>query len=767
MSRTSAEIKTEIESKFGFFPPFFEPALETPAVLESLWRQTLTDYLNNPIPDLFKEKLAAMLSRYCTVPYCLMCHSSSLKPLGMSAGEVLTLLETEPMNYEELSLQVRKLGIERVSGWPAADSAIENAILSCCIAIFLNQDAEVCQKKLRLVLDPQYYQYLCIYLAYNRTALSWAEMHPELSFQDDKRVQDNLSVLIADEPNLNIFFKNYQGRILDQAQRHTQWLTQENKRILQIERRRLYSYFAQAPVGFAVVEEPNHRFVMANSKYEELAGQVKFQGKTIRDVFTGDDYLSFFESLDKAYESAKGFVQRERLIRIDRHGTGKLIDVFIDITVEPYRNERGRIAGLFIVLNEVTEQVHDRLELIQQKDLLRKSQQEILAAKNLAESANSAKSAFLANMSHEIRSPLGAIMGFSDLLKADDVTKDDIKQYVAVIDRNSNHLLRVIDDILDLAKVESGKMEIEHIDFSLQELLEDFSTLMGYRARDKGIEFEILLSEQVPSIVNSDPTRLRQILNNAVGNAIKFTDRGRVTLSVSYTDKKLNFAVIDTGVGIADDQIDKLFQPFQQADASTTRKFGGTGLGLTLTRKLADALGGTFILKSSALGKGSVFVATIAVDITSPSESIPNHLLKLPEPSKYETRPDSKLLHGMKILVVEDSPDNQVLFQLMLSKAGAISDLANDGTMGVELALSKKYDVILMDIQMPAMDGHEATKILRDKGYPGPIIALTAHAMIEERGRAKKSGFTDFLSKPIDRDDMLKLLLKYRPTPPT
>ena len=181
MNRTSAEIQKEIIAKFGFFPPFFAPALDTPDILENLWQQTLSAYLNNPIPALFKEKLAAMLARYCSVPYCLMCHSSNLSPLGMSASEVLELLETAPLNSAQLNLMTQDFDDTRRLGWPEAGSKIEDAVLSCCISIFLSQDTEFCQKKLKSFLEPHLYQYLNIFLAYNRTALSWAELNPELS----------------------------------------------------------------------------------------------------------------------------------------------------------------------------------------------------------------------------------------------------------------------------------------------------------------------------------------------------------------------------------------------------------------------------------------------------------------------------------------------------------------------------------------------------------------------------------------------------------
>ena len=398
---------------------------------------------------------------------------------------------------------------------------------------------------------------------------------------------------------------------------------------------------------------------------------------------------------------------------------------------------------------DVTDQVNARAQ--------------ILAAKNLAETANTAKSAFLANMSHEIRSPLGSIMGFSDLLKSGDVSLADVSQYVSVIDRNSQHLLRIIDDILDLAKVEAGKMTIEHVDFSLHDLLADFSSLMGFKARDKGIEFKLRVPSLIPSVINSDPTRLRQILTNVVGNAIKFTDQGRVQLNVTVENSVARFSVSDTGPGITPEQADKLFQPFHQADVSTTRKFGGTGLGLVLTRRLTEILGGSFVLQKSAPGQGSVFVAKIRIGVPNAARMIEGgEDRSFDVPPKASADPQINfVLNGVRILVVDDAPDNQALFKLILKKAGATIDVATNGFEGMNMALTNSYDVVLMDVQMPMMDGHQATQRLRARGYDVPIIALTAHAMVEERERASNSGFTDFISKPVHRDTLIAMLQRY------
>lgn len=387
---------------------------------------------------------------------------------------------------------------------------------------------------------------------------------------------------------------------------------------------------------------------------------------------------------------------------------------------------------------------------------LQKQNEELAAAKAAAEAASATKSAFLANMSHEIRTPLGAIMGFVDLMKDPHTSREDLDHFISVIDRNSDQLLKIIDDILDIAKVEAGKLRLEKTNFSLPGLISDFSSLLGLKAQEKGIEFHVRASSTVPEIIQADPTRIKQILNNVVGNALKFTEKGSVDLILSYRNNLLEFTVKDTGRGISTEQATNLFQAFHQADISTTRQFGGTGLGLALTRHLCEVMGGTFVLVESALGKGSVFKASLEVEVPE----ISRHLGTTEVRYSNETKVHSSItpLAGLKVLVVEDSPDNQVLLKILISKMGASIDIVSDGQAGIDTALTHKYDVILMDIQMPRMDGHEAVRALRQQNYKGTVVALTAHAMMEERERCFRSGFDDFMTKPILKEALYTLL---------
>ena len=394
----------------------------------------------------------------------------------------------------------------------------------------------------------------------------------------------------------------------------------------------------------------------------------------------------------------------------------------------------------------------------------RENAEALRASREQAENASRAKTQFLANMSHEIRTPVGAIIGFTDLLKSPSTKPDEAEKYIEVVDRNSHQLLRLIDDILDLSKVEAGKVTLENQPLNLRTFMNEFADTTKDRASAKGIVFDMIVADSVPEEIFTDSLRLRQILSNLIGNAIKFTEAGRITMSVTYRFPLLSFNVKDTGIGLSKEQVPQLFQAFGQADSSMNRRFGGTGLGLILSKRLCQALGGDLVLESTAPGRGSSFVASIqSIGLDEPS------LSKSPRIPQEKSTPAKSLdakqqLAGMNILLVEDSPDNQVLIRTYLSKSGAQVTIAENGQIGVEKALAIHPDLILMDVQMPVMDGHEATRKLRESGFAKPIIALTAHAMREDRDRCLASGCTDYLTKPIEREVLVGALSKYSKT---
>lgn len=374
----------------------------------------------------------------------------------------------------------------------------------------------------------------------------------------------------------------------------------------------------------------------------------------------------------------------------------------------------------------------------------------LIAAERLAVAANIAKTTFLANMSHEIRTPMNAILGFSELILDGTQTVEDRLHCAQTIYRSGQQLLGIIDEILDISKIEAGRLEIEKIYFNLPMLIRDLRSLMEIQAQSKNLELIFKLQSLIPQSIYSDPMRVRQILVNVIGNALKYTIEGSVSVELDWKDEKLLIKVCDTGIGIDSVNVDKLFQPFVQLDSSPTRKFGGTGLGLFLSRQLAQALGGTIRLHSSQIGQGSIF----AIEIEAKMESNKRFVSVIEDRvvrKISEVQSHNKALKGIKILLAEDSVENQEIITYFLHQAGAEVELAENGIEAVEKTMSGQYNIVLMDIQMPELDGYKATSRLRESGYQGPIVALTAHALKEEKQRCLRAGCTDHMTKPIDR----------------
>ncbi len=370
-----------------------------------------------------------------------------------------------------------------------------------------------------------------------------------------------------------------------------------------------------------------------------------------------------------------------------------------------------------------------------------------------AESANQLKSLFLANMSHEIRTPLGVILGFAEALKDPQMSTADRTNYLEIIERTGKNLSRIINDILDISKVESGHLEVDSTTFPLQELIDELQILFQLQAQERGNVMRFLIEPAAPLTVFSDRVRLQQILMNLISNALRFTHQGEITVTCSFHNTTWQFRVTDTGIGLDEEQKKRLFTLFSQADQSTTRKYGGTGLGLVLSKRLAQILGGDVILETTNLNQGSAFVATISESNTSKD--------KLTKTEKTLANGSVENLRGKHVLVVDDSEENQILLRFYLTKAGIEVQSAANGAMGVEKALKDDFDLILMDIQMPIMDGYTATKTLRAAGYNKPIIALTANAMKEDRERSIASGCHDYLTKPINSTRLLAALAKH------
>jgi len=538
----------------------------------------------------------------------------------------------------------------------------------------------------------------------------------------------------------------------------------EHKR-MEHELRRLAVIVEQAAEGISVADmDGNLDFV--NDAWARMHGYdsgAELVGKTLRVFHTDEQMKTAVESFNAALKR-QGHNEGE-LGHVRRDGT----TFTSQVSVVVLKDKQGKPYGLAAFAQDITER--------------KRAEEAIRRSKSEAEHANAAKSAFLANMSHEIRTPMTAILGFAELIGNSIeccaacsehmacATRVQNRGYIQVIRRNGEHLLCLINDILDLSKIEAGRMDMQRAPCSPVQIVEDVVSLMRVRAIEKGISLEARYKFPLPETTLSDPVRVRQILVNLVGNALKFCSHGGAEIAVRFTTEvhaggsSIVFDVKDTGIGITPEQIGRLFHPFAQADASTTRQYGGTGLGLAISKRLAEALGGNIYVVSRP-GEGSTFTLKLEAELPEPVRMLNG----ISEAARASCQPQPAPLACVelcgRVLLAEDGPDNQALVCAILRKAGAEVDVASNGRVAVEKALAAvaeatPYDVILMDMQMPEMDGYEATSQLRLAGYKGPIIAFTAHAMAEDRQKCIDAGCDDYATKPVDRMLLLHTLARY------
>lgn len=420
------------------------------------------------------------------------------------------------------------------------------------------------------------------------------------------------------------------------------------------------------------------------------------------------------------------------------------------IQMSPVFNAEGKVEKILAISRDVTS------EKLRQEEAINHANELSLALQQ-AESANQMKSAFLANMSHEIRTPIGVMMGFSELATDQDISIDQRREFAKIIQRNGDTVLRLLNEILDLSKIESGNLTLEKSEFLVKTIIDDLKAVWLPAAAEKddfNLVFEI--SNEISNIVRTDFIRLKQILTNLLSNAFKFTESGLISVKVKETildnESFIEFLVEDTGIGIRAEDANRLFKPFSQLDSGLNRKYSGTGLGLSLSKKLANALGGDLILKNSVFGKGSCFSVFVKNDRTQ----LPANLENVDKTQKSKLYDFSHL----KILLAEDNIDNQVLIQKMLTNVGANVLVVEDGEKAIQTILKNEFDIVIMDLQMPILDGISAMERLQTEKYQKPVIALTANAMNESRNLCLASGFSDFLAKPILALDLYNSIKK-------
>ncbi|WP_169853285.1 ATP-binding protein [Anaerohalosphaera lusitana] len=545
--------------------------------------------------------------------------------------------------------------------------------------------------------------------------------------------------------------------------------------LLEKKYKNLEAIFDSVPTALLLVTE-DYKVVRANESTRNLTGMSydELIGKHICKSFgcngcireNGSDLCDFIRPLEMSKRVGKAVHGAE--IAIDLEDQTEPTTVWFSLSVSP--TKIGNEKFLVVMLDDITRRKRTEEDLRRAQEQTERAKGEIerinkqleisaeqsKAVANQAVLAEKTKSKFVAAVSHDIRTPMNAILGFADLLKETKLNKEQSK-YVSTIADNTRNLLTLLNDILDLSKLQSGRLELEMNDFSLSALLENIESLLGCEARSKGLDFTIERNSEVPDFVRTDENRLRQCLMNIIGNAVKFTESGHVHITTNSHNREgklfVRFDVEDTGPGVPKEQRTSIFESFSQSDLGKSSKYNGTGLGLAITKSIAELLDGRVWVESE-VGKGSTFSLEIALEKAhKPVENASG------TETAEQGLTDEKVIYG-NVLVVEDAPPNQMLMKLVLEKMGLKVDIVENGQKGVDAACKKEYDIIFMDIQMPVLNGFEATKVIREKGITTPIVALTANAMKGDEDKCMRAGCDAYLSKPIDRTKLREIINK-------
>ena len=493
--------------------------------------------------------------------------------------------------------------------------------------------------------------------------------------------------------------------------------------------------------AFIYIKDPQSRYITTNRGHLKALGLEKAEdivGKTEFDFLPRETAEEIYVAEQAIIKSGQPMINQEEMGQFPNGG-----NFWVLSTKVPVFDQTGNVTALVGITMDITAR--------------KAVEQELRKAKKEADAASIAKSDFLATMSHEIRTPLNAIIGMSGFLLDTDLTAEQ-KDLAEAVRHASDSLLSLINDILDVSKIEAGKLELEMVDFDLRETIEGAGDIVALKASQKNLRFTCLILEEVPRLLRGDPSKLHQVLTNLLGNAVKFTEQGEVSIRVSLereldTSATIHFEIKDTGIGIPDSRKDRLFQWFSQVDSSITRKYGGTGLGLAISKRLVEAMGGILRVKSE-VGKGSTFWFSVEFDKMKHAAQTPSEEIYSSNQATDVSLPDGKSTSKIQVLVVEDNVINQKVAIKVLERLGYNADTVPNGMEALKMLELAPYDIILMDVQMPEMDGFEATKMIRDpqsavRDHNIPIIALTARAMKGDRERCLKAGMNDYVSKPL------------------
>ncbi|HSN60008.1 MAG TPA: ATP-binding protein [Ferruginibacter sp.] len=530
----------------------------------------------------------------------------------------------------------------------------------------------------------------------------------------------------------------------------------EKKALKKIEdsNKRYNMMLMQSPFAFAVLKGKGMHISLANDSIKEIWGKGKdIEGKPLVEVLPELKGGPLLKLLNKVYSSGKPYHGYEMLVPLKRNG--ELKDAYFNFVYQPYLEADETISGVTIISTEVTDHVIAKLELIEAKKQAEHKTE-------IAEVAVKSKQQFLSNMSHEIRTPMNAIIGFTNVVMKTKLN-DKQREYLNAIKVSGESLIVLINDILDMAKVDAGKVTFEHIPFYLFSSVSDMLHLFETKMQEKNVVLVKQYDTSIPNLLVGDPMRLRQIILNLMANAVKFSDKGKITVNIKKLEEDtkrvtIKFSISDTGIGIPDSKLKYIFDAFNQVALETNRLYGGAGLGLAIVKQLVELQGGTVSVKSK-IDKGSTFSFTLSFDKATLNTAI--------ETGKPDESAQKLLLNKtgkkiVKVLVVEDVPLNQLLIKILVEEFGFSADMAENGKSAIDYLAKNKYDIILMDLQMPVMNGFELTEYIRNVlKSQVPIIALTADVTTVNAEICKSFGMNDYISKPIDENILYTKMKQY------
>ena len=509
----------------------------------------------------------------------------------------------------------------------------------------------------------------------------------------------------------------------------------------------------QSPFSIAILKGENLVVALANDSIKEMWGKGNdVEGKPILELLPELVGREFPLLLEKVYTTGEAFYGQELLAPIARNG--ELEEAYFNFVYQPYREADETISGITVIAYEVTGQVLAKNELIVAKDIAERE-------KHTAEEAVKAKQQFLSNMSHEIRTPMNAIIGFTNVVLKTKID-DSQKEYLNAIKVSGDALIVLINDILDLAKVDAGKMNFEKTPFCLFDSISAMLLLFETKLKERNLEMLEDYDTKIPLTLIGDPMRLRQIILNLVSNAVKFTLEGKISVKVLLLNKTadtatIEFSVTDTGIGIPEDKLELIFNNFEQASIGTSSSFGGSGLGLAIVKQFVEMQGGSIFVRSKE-GKGSTFGFVMSFNIASPSVNEEKCIQPQLIATDYQLK---KLDRTIKVLVVEDMALNQLLIKIILVDFGFEIDIVDNGKKAIEILQKNSYDIVLMDLQMPIMNGFDATNHIRTQLHlQMPIIALTADVTTVDVDKCIAVGMNDYISKPIDEKLLYSKIMK-------